>query len=108
MEEAGGSAVLRSEVPPGAGVAQLVEQSIRNRQVTGSSPAAGSILRSRDRARASDGKPTFAPDRTRRWTVSPGILRGFRGGFVVRARARQHPFHRAVPFVAGPLVDPVR
>src|SRR6185436_20578902 len=45
MEEAGGPAVLRSEVLPGAGVAQLVEQSIRNRQVTGSSPAAGSIFR---------------------------------------------------------------
>jgi hypothetical protein len=29
-------------VPPGAGVAQLVEQLIRNQQVAGSSPIAGS------------------------------------------------------------------
>lgn len=42
-----------------AGVAQLVEQLIRNQQVIGSSPIAGSNLRSIDRCGASVGKPVF-------------------------------------------------
>ena len=54
---------------PEAGVAQLVEQLIRNQQVIGSSPIAGSNLRSLNRYGASVGKPVFSDEH-----VSPAYL----------------------------------
>ena len=47
------------DVSPEAGVAQLVEQLIRNQQVIGSSPIAGSSLRPQHLFRATAGRPVF-------------------------------------------------
>ena len=48
---AGSSKILMIKFKEGADVAQLVEQSIRNRQVIGSSPIVGSILFRENRSR---------------------------------------------------------